>query len=447
MNHLESKIQEKLLRFVEAEKLFRPKEKILVAVSGGIDSMVLLHLLLKMDIECGIAHCNFRLRGRESDGDFEFVKATAEQRNIPFFSKSFDTKKHADRNKISIEMSARNLRYEWFKQICHTHKYQHVAIGHHADDAIETFFINLIRGTGIGGITGIKAGLGEIIRPLLPFSRKELYEYAKTENLQYREDSSNRDTDFVRNKIRHQLLPFLEELNPSIRNTMSNNILRFKEAELIYQTAIENEKSNLVSQQENGLKISISHLEKLKSPNLHLLEILSPYGFRYRDVQEITKSVQGISGKVFFSPSHRLVKEREHFMLSALEKPNTNEYLIKNECKNFQVPLKMETKFFNRTAQFKFSSGKQFAYLDADKLKFPLQLRHRKKGDRFKPIGMEGFKKLSDFFIDQKFSLFEKENTWLLLSNGQIVWVVGHRPDDRFKITDSTKNIFQISLK
>ena len=437
----------KLVRFVEEENLFYRDEKLLVAVSGGIDSVVLLELLHQMEMECGVAHCNFHLRGEESDGDFEFVKNLAEKYGMAFYSKDFDTKAYASQNKISIEMAARDLRYQWFDQLCEVFNYKYVAIGRHAHDVAETLLINLARGTGIHGLTGIKSKLGKIIRPLLPFTRKQLEEYARKNDLQYREDSTNRETDFVRNKIRHQVIPVLEEINPGIRNTMMENVQRFREVEQIYNDVIEQNRLHLVFQRENKLLISIQRLKELQAPVSHLHEILSPYGFHHRDVKNIAESIHAISGKLFYSPTHQLLRDREYLILSKREENDNSEYLIQENDVNLELPIKMDLNLIDRTPAFQFSTNPKIACLDANRLKFPLKLRKWQEGDQFRPIGMKGKKKISDFFIDQKFSLQEKENTWLLLSGNKIVWVIGHRMDDRFKITDSTTKIYRIELK
>ncbi|WP_282014723.1 tRNA lysidine(34) synthetase TilS [Marinifilum flexuosum] len=437
----------KLVRFIEEENLFYRDEKVLVAVSGGIDSVVLLHMLLKMEVNCAIAHCNFHLRGDESDGDFEFVKNLAKQYNLPFYSKDFDTKTYADSNKLSIEMAARELRYEWFNQILELENYQYIAIGHHADDVAETVLINLVRGTGIHGLTGIKSKLGKIIRPLLPFTRQELEDFAESEGLNYREDSTNRETDYVRNKIRHQVIPVLEQINPAIRKTMSENVQRFKEVEQIYNDVIEENRLHLVFQREKQLLISIARLQELPSPSSHLFEILSPYGFHHRDVRMIAKSLDSISGKRFFSSTHQLLRDRKYLILSELEENDSSEYLLEEKSGTIEFPMEMEASFIDRTPNFKFPTNPEVGCLDASKLKFPLKLRKWQKGDSFRPIGMKGNKKISDFFIDQKFSLQNKENTWLLISGDRIAWVVGHRLDDRFKITATTTKIFKLELK
>lgn len=436
----------KIVRFVEEEKLFYRDEKILVAVSGGVDSVVLLDLLCEMEVECGVAHCNFHLRGDESDGDFEFVKNLASKKDLAFYSKDFDTKKYATENKISIEMAARDLRYDWFKELREVFDYKYIAIGHHADDVAETVLINLARGTGIHGLSGIKSKLGKIVRPLLPFPRKKLLEYAKENSIEFREDSTNAETDFIRNKIRHQIMPVLEEINPAIRNTMTENVQRFREVEQIYNRVIEENRLHLVFTRENQLLISIPKLKELLAPVSNLFELLSPYGFHHRDVRKIAGSIHGISGKLFYSATHQLLRDREYLILTEISESNKNQYLILEEDSTLEIPLEMKISKLDRTPEFQFPTNPKIACFDFNLLKFPLRLRKWKDGDSFRPIGMKGKKKISDFFIDQKFSLQEKENTWLLFSGSNIMWVLGHRMDDRFKITNSTTKIFRLEL-
>ncbi len=436
----------KLVRFIEEEKLFYRDEKILVAVSGGVDSVVLLDLLCKIEMECGVLHCNFHLRNEESNSDFDFVKNLAEQHGLPFYSQDFDTKKYAAENKISIEMAARDLRYNWFEQIRENFQYKYIAVGHHADDVAETILINLARGTGIHGLSGIKSKLGKIVRPLLPFTRKQLLEYSEENSLHFREDSTNAETDFVRNKIRHQIMPVLEEINPSIRNTMTENVRRFRDVELIYNELIEKNRSELILAKGKDLLISISKLEEVTAPTSHLFEILSPFGFHHRDVKKIADAISRISGKLFYSATHQVLRDREFLILSEISEANKQEYLISEEDSDLEFPLPIKLSFQDRTPSFRFPRDLKIACFDANKLKFPLKLRKWQEGDSFRPIGMKGNKKLSDFFIDQKFSIQEKENTWLLCSGSTIIWVVAYRMDDRVKITDETTKIYRLEL-
>lgn len=435
----------RIVRFVETNKLFKRKDKILVAVSGGLDSILLLHFLNLMEVNCAVAHCNFELRGKESDGDSDFVESIASDYGFPFHKINFDTKNIAKESSASIEMAARDLRYNWFSSLCEKYSYDFVAVGHHADDVSETFLINACRGTGIHGLTGIKAKMGNVIRPLLQFSRKELLLYAEKENIRFRNDSTNAETDYVRNKIRHQVLPVLEKINPSIRNTISDNIRNLLEVEKIYNAVIQKKKIEFIHEKNDSFYISVKKLLDFESPSSFLYEFLKDYGFHNREIYNIADSLNSISGKIFYSSSHQVLRDREYLILTEIKECDEKEYLL-HEIEDISVPIKMKIKEYLLPENFKFSRNNNIVCLDFDKLTFPLLLRRWKEGDSFRPIGMKGRKKMSDFFIDQKFSLSEKENAWILTSKNKIVWLVGHRIDDSFKITNSTKKIIQFDL-
>lgn len=436
----------KLIRHIEKEELFGRNEKLLVAVSGGLDSVVLLYLLHKMEMNCVVAHCNFRLRAEDSDGDEFFVKELAKKHNFPINTITFETTEYAKEKGISIEMAARDLRYEWFESIRQENDCKYILTAHHADDVIETVLINLARGTGIHGLTGIKAKKDRLIRPLLPFSRDELKAYAEENALNYREDYTNAQTDFVRNKIRHQIIPVLQEINPGIQKTMNENVARFSDVELIYNNEISNKKLTLVDQKDDKLLISVSDLKNLPANNSHLFELLKPYGFHFRDVANIIESLDAISGKLFYSEKYQLLRDREYLVLTEMEEKEYGEYDL-SENGHIKINKKsFHCEIFERIADFKFSTNPQIACFDADKLSFPLILRKWQEGDVFHPIGMKGRKKISDYFIDNKFSLSDKEAAWLLVSGDDIVWLVGHRMDDRFKITKKTQTICQIEI-
>ncbi|MFA8435189.1 MAG: tRNA lysidine(34) synthetase TilS [Marinifilaceae bacterium] len=432
------------LKFIEEQELFYRDEKILLAVSGGVDSMVMLDLFYRAHVDCVIAHCNFNLRGEESDGDEALVIQKAEEYGFPVFVKCFATRNEAAANGISVEMAARDLRYNWFEELRMEQHCHYIAVAHHSDDVAETLLINLCRGTGIRGLTGIKAKAGKVVRPLLNFSRPQLEEYSRTHDLVYREDSTNAELDFVRNKIRNQVLPVLEEINPGIRQTMMENIRHFKEVEQIYLESVSKQKDDLVTAEGEQLKISISKLKALSAPATYLYEILSPYNFPSKDVRNIAKALDAISGKVFYSSSHRLIRDREFLLLQPLKNIEDREFLIRESDFELLEPIKFRIERFEKSSDFSFSRDKNICCLDAEKLQFPLILRKWKQGDSFQPIGMKGRKKISDFFIDQKFSLEQKENTWLLVSGEDIVWVVGHRMDDRYKITPQAQRICMI---
>ncbi|RZT93510.1 tRNA(Ile)-lysidine synthase [Ancylomarina subtilis] len=436
----------KLVRHIEKEELFNRNEKLLIAVSGGLDSVVLLHLLHKMEMDCVVAHCNFQLRGQDSDGDEDFVINLGKEYNFPVHSITFETTDYAKENGISIEMAARDLRYNWFETIRKENDCQYILTAHHADDVIETVLINLARGTGIHGLTGIKAKKGKLVRPLLPFTREEIKTYAEQNELEYREDYTNIQTDFVRNKIRHQVIPVLEEINPAIQKTMNENVRRFRDVEQIYNQDILKKRLSFVDQEEGRLLILIAGLKKLTSPVSHLYELLQPYGFHSRGIVNIIESLDSISGKMFYTENYQLLRDRDYLVLTEKGEKDFREYQLD---KNDRIELGecvFESKLFDRPLEFKFSTDPHVACFDADKLTFPLKLRKWKEGDMFHPIGMKGRKKVSDYFIDNKFSLTDKENAWLLVSGEEIVWLVGHRMDDRYKITKDTLSIYQVSV-
>jgi len=437
----------KLIRHIEKEELFKRSEKLLVAVSGGLDSVVLLHFLYKMEVNCVVAHCNFKLRDKDSDRDEIFVKDLAEKYNFPVHTIAFETAEYAKEKGISIEMAARDLRYDWFEKIRKESECSYILTAHHADDVIETVLINLTRGTGIHGLTGIKAKINRLVRPLLPFSRDELKAYAIDNQVEYREDYTNAQTDFVRNKIRHQIIPVLREINPSIQKTMYENVARFSDVDLIYNNEIINKRSNLIDQEEDRLLISLDELKKLPAQNSHLFELLKPYGFHSRDVANIIESLDSISGKIFFSDDFQILRDREYLVLSKKREKESGVFELQENDQVDVFDKRFNCQIYERPSDFKFSTNPQIACFDADKLSFPLKLRKWQEGDVFRPIGMKGRKKISDYFIDNKFSLTDKENAWLLVSGDDIVWLVGHRMDDRFKITKKTSNIYRIEIK
>ena len=441
-----------LVSYIKKEKLFTLSEKMLLTVSGGIDSIVMCDLFNKAGLNFAIAHCNFQLRGKESDEDELFVKQLAEKYNVRFFCNRFDTSSYADKKGISIQMAARELRYEWFEEIRKKEKLSYIATAHHQDDSIETFFINLIRGTSISGLHGILPKQGRIIRPLLFTKKEEIEKYAKINKLQHREDSSNASDKYVRNKIRHDIVPILKQLNPDLENTMNETLQRLRDVELIYKNEIENKRSVIVKEEKNCSVISIKQLKKLQPLATYLYEFLKPYNFNASTVETIIDGLDGESGKQFFSATHRVIKDRDYLLVESLKskvqslKDSNSIFQIDNDQEEFSVDglkLKISTILNPKS---KILNPNSSAAIDLDKLKFPLEIRKWQKGDVFYPLGMKGKKKLSDFFIAKKLSISQKENTWLLTSAGKIVWIIGLRIDDRFKITDKTKKIYFVEL-
>ncbi|MCD4773278.1 MAG: tRNA lysidine(34) synthetase TilS [Bacteroidales bacterium] len=435
---------EQFKRYIENEKLFKPNDKILLAVSGGIDSVVMAELFFLAGYDFGIAHCNFKLRGKDSDKDEKFVKDLAEKFKVPFFIKRFDTFNYSDENKISIQMAARELRYFWFTELLKNEDYTITATAHHRDDSIETFFINLIRGTGISGLHGILPKQGNVIRPLLFTGRDEIEAFQKEKKIKFREDKSNLSDKYLRNKIRHKLLPVIKEIEPDIEKVMQKNISRFAETENIYFKEIEKKKKKAVKEEKENVVILIDELQKLKPLKTYLYEFLLPYNFSFSDVENITISLEGISGKQFYSPTHRLLKDRNSLIITSLTNNEDQEFFINKSDKEILSPLRLKIKIEKK---IELSYDKNIACLDYSKLEFPLILRKWKKGDIFVPFGMTGKKKLSDFFIDQKLSIIQKEQIWLLCSGENIVWIIGHRIDNRYRITKNTKQVFRLAFQ
>ncbi len=432
------------IKYCQKEKLFKPVDKILLAVSGGVDSVVMCELFYLAGYKFGIAHCNFKLRGKESDEDEKFVRDLANKYKAKFYLKTFETNKYAVSNGISIQMAARELRYIWFEELLKSENYKYVAAAHHSDDQIETFFINILRGTGIAGLHGILPKQNNIIHPLLFSNRKRIEDFRKKNNLKFREDSSNKSEKYLRNKIRHSIIPLLKDINPEFEQIINKNIERFRETEKIYAGHIEREKNKIIEIQEDKIVFPIKKLKKSDSLSTYLYEFLYPYNFSFNVIEDIVAALDDISGKQFFSPTHRLIKDREELIITPQKHQDhsVEQYIVNEESIDEPINLKIDKVFSVR--DFKIPQSNNIACLDHEKLKFPLILKKWKEGDYFYPLGLNSRKKLSDFFIDRKFSLLDKENAWLLCSGNKIVWIVGFRIDNRFKITKRTKKIFQI---
>ena len=439
-------MQYKVKKFINMHKLLDPQQTIIVGVSGGIDSMALLHLLLQLGYKCVMAHCNFHLRMAESNNDELFVRNHAKSLKVPYYSIDFDTTSYAKSHHISIEMAARDLRYAWFQQLLEKLNAQAIAVAHHADDSIETLLMNLVRGTGLKGLTGIAAHNGNVVRPLLCCTRNEIEKYIVQYNLEHITDSTNATLDYQRNKFRNLILPLLEEINPSVRQTLYQSIDRFEGTFAIYQQALERIEKEIV---DNEAETVIMDIEKLKNqPHLPTImyELLQKYGFGNATIQQITEQLDGESGKQFFSTTHRLIKDRKQLIINKIEFKTESNYWISLSDTEIEKPIKMEITRFSIDTEFQISKNKNCVQFDAAKLQFPLLLRHWQEGDAFIPFGMKGSKKISDFFIDNKFSILEKEQTRLLISGDDIVWIVGHRTDNRFRVTMDTKEVVQVSI-
>lgn len=434
---------EKLKNHLAESFPFLEQKKLFLAVSGGLDSLVLLHLFQQLPYEIAILHCNFQLRGLESFGDQNFVQEYADTNGIPLFFTQFDTTAFANDYKLSTQVAARELRYNWFYEQLETKNFDYVLTAHHADDNLETFLINLSRGTGLDGLTGIPPQNDSIIRPLLPFSRQEIENYAKEHHIQWREDSSNASDKYLRNKIRHNLIPILKELNPTFMSSFEKTQNYLQEAQTMVEDASIIVYQQVAKQEGDAIYFDLKQLKRLPNYKSYLYQWLNEFGFKAWD--DVYDLVESQSGKQVFSTDYRLLKDRDSLILSPLNLENENqEYLIETPQEQINIPLNLS---FSKVAEISIGSNTTI-FVDEDKLQFPLVLRHWREGDSFKPFGMEGkSKKVSKLFKDEKLSLIEKENTWLLCSNNQIVWVLGIRQDDRFKIDNTTKNLLKIQIE
>lgn len=431
----------KIAQYIEQEKLFSPGDKVLVALSGGADSVALLHLLLDMGYSCEAAHCNFHLRGDESDRDEIFVRELCLRLSVPLHVHHFKTAEEAAERHISIEMAARELRYAWFEEVRQGQKAAVIAVAHHKDDSVETLLLNLIRGTGINGLLGIRPKNGYIVRPLLCLSRSEITGYLQEISQPYVTDSTNLQDEYTRNKIRLNLLPLMQEINPSAKESLLRTAAHLNDAALLYKKGIEIGKQNV--QTEHG--ICIDALLKEPAPETLLFEILSPLGFNSTQIKDISASLHGQPGKVFLSPGWRVLKDRELLLIEpTCTSCNASSNLSPVDT-SLPFRLKMEEHTF--TAGFTIPRDRNSACFDVDKLEMPLTVRLCRQGDSFIPFGMTGRKKVSDYLTDRKFSLSRKEQQWVLCSGKNIAWLIGERTDNRFRVDESTKRILIIHKK
>ena len=419
---------------------FLKKKKLLLATSGGIDSMVLLHLCHQLELDIRVAHCNFQLRGDESDKDEDFVKSQTDRLQIPIFIKKFDTKSYAEKEKLSIQVVARNLRYEWFNTLLINNDYDYILTAHHLDDSLETFLINFTRGSGLDGLTGIPQQNGSIVRPLLPFSRTEIEIFAKENNVEWREDSSNTSDNYLRNKLRHDVIPMLKKINPSLLHSFQNTISNLKQAQSLVDDASRIIYRKVVTDINFQKRINLTELIQLPNYHAYLYQWLEPLGFS--DWDSINDLATAQSGKQIHSQNHTLLKDRnELIVFPKQEYEKTTLFLIEKEQNEIKFPLKMA---FCNVDDITLEAT-NCIFVDEDKLQYPLEIRKWQEGDWFYPLGMNGKKKLSKFFKDEKFSLLDKSNTWLLCSDNQIVWVIEKRQDERFKVTEETTKILKIN--
>ena len=429
-------------KYIDQNQLLTKKELVIVGISGGADSAALLHMLVSMGYQCIAAHCNFKLRGEESDRDELFTDNYTQILQVPLRTIVFETKQYALNNHLSIEMAARELRYAWFEELRKEYNAQAIAVAHHRDDSIETLLINLTRGSGLCGLTGIRPRNGYVVRPLLPLSREDVFSYIDSNKLSYVTDSTNSSDIYTRNFIRLKVLPLLAQINPSIKASLARTADHLGEAEIIFKHVINEARNKVI--QDNSL--SIDALMEFPAPKTILFELLKPYGFTRLVTEDIFSSLDKDSGKLFYSDSYRLLKDRSFLLIDSLDKHEQQCFTLDNVEGHITVPIELIFSKLVINKDFLIERNLNFAYFDYDKLKFPLTLRHWKEGDWFVPFGMTGRKKLSDYFSNNKFSLFDKEKIWLLCNGEDIIWIVGERPDNRYRIDKSTKKVLKVNF-
>lgn len=432
--------------FISKHHLFTHDSRILLAVSGGKDSVLMFHLFNAIGVKFGVAHCNFNLRADEAQRDENFVKLLCSSFQIPFYVTHFDTKKYANENRISTQMAARTLRYKWFEEIRIAEGFDFIALAQHQNDAVETVLINLLRGTGIAGLHGILPKRAHLIRPLLFLNSVEIGKIITENSLDYVEDSSNLSTNYARNKLRLQVLPHLKEINPNLEHTFAQNINRFAELETFLNIQVEKLANKILTKKDNAIYILIDEILELNPQKLLMFELLKPYQFNESVIEEILGALKGPTGKVFLSNSHQAVINRAELIISQIEPSAENHHFIHSKDESITFKAFKLTLFY--ADHLNFEAVKHKAYLDRDYLIFPLILRNWQQGDKFIPLGMRNFKKISDYFIDEKVPLHLKNRTPILVNgNGEIIWVVGMRQDNRYKLTKATKKVAIFELK
>ncbi|MHA7941490.1 tRNA lysidine(34) synthetase TilS [Formosa sp. 3Alg 14/1] len=421
---------------------FLKDKKLILTISGGIDSVVLAYLCRELDLNFALAHCNFNLRGEESDADEAFLVKLADDLDLKLFTENFDTTRYAEDAKLSIQMAARELRYRWFDELVNQFHFDYVLTAHHADDNLETFLINLSRGTGLEGLTGIPEVNDYIVRPLLPFSRAEIVSYANANGITWREDSSNSSTKYLRNKLRHDVIPVLKEINAQWLQNFKMTQEHLHDSKILIDDFMTQVYKDVVIFEGDIIKFDVSKLLKYPNPKSYLYQLLKSYKFTaWNDIYAL---LEAQSGKQVFSETHRLLKDRDVLILSL--KAHTDEaqdaqYTITNDLA--PVETTFGTLRFETVSEMQKGESNTI-YVDKNKLQFPLTLRKWEQGDYFFPLGMQGKKKLSKYFKDEKLSLLEKEEVWVLCSGNEIVWVVNRRADNRFKVSAQTTDIFKI---
>ncbi|WP_099371920.1 tRNA lysidine(34) synthetase TilS [Sphingobacterium sp. 1.A.5] len=439
-------IQERLKHYIENKQLFAKENKVLLAVSGGKDSMLMARLLHDMEQSCIIAHCNFQLRGQESDKDEELVRQYASELGFPVFVKRFETETFATINKVSIQMAARELRYDWFEELRSNQHCDVIAIAQHANDHLETMLLNLTRSTGIQGLTGIQPRRGKLIRPLLFLNSEEIAKEVAKLNVPYRDDQSNFSTKYARNKIRLEIIPKFKEIQPDFESILEQNIQHFNESHQFIKKQVDAIRKSLFLEDEGTVKINVDSIKPYIEDHYLLFELFKPYQFQRNVLEDLSSVIDNPMGQVFESDTHKLLLDRSYLILQEKGKNEFTEITIDNI--NTVVNLGSKSFSMNEEKNAELKPDKFSAKVDFDKLAFPLVLRPWKIGDSFKPLGMEGSKKISDFFIQHKLNRFEKDAVPILVNaNDEVIWIVGMRLDNRYKVTENTKKVLTLVYK
>ena len=439
---------ERFQEYVNRQNLFTRQDKILLTVSGGVDSMVLMSLCVNSGYNVGVAHCNFSLRGQESDEDEIMVQETARRYGIECYNKRFDTQGEMERTGESMEMAARRLRYEWFYELCDKHNYTVIAIAHHIDDSIETFFINMLRGTGLRGLTGISNRIGRVVRPLMFATRKEILDYALHKHITFREDSSNRSTKYLRNKIRLGLIPRLKEINPRFAFMMNQNVARLTATQQFIDSAIDNIFERAARIEGDVCTIEVDKIVDVRTRSFVIYEILSSrFGFKGDVVDTLCKALDNDStGRRFYSRSHVAYIDRGNIVVTRIEEQDPCEIMVnKGQQRAYCGNSVLYFEVCDVDSLPTYNVADNIALIDAEKVTYPLTLRRWSDGDSFTPYGMNGSKKVSDYLIDRKVSMAEKSRQFVLLSDGEIAWLVGRRIAHQFRITDKTEWVLRIT--
>jgi tRNA(Ile)-lysidine synthase len=445
------KLEIQFAEFVLKRGLLPSRGATLLAVSGGLDSMVMMYLYYRLGYDFAVAHCNFQLRGEESQRDEKFVRQEAHYLKVPVYVRRFDTRKYVNQQRQSLQVVARQLRYNFFKEICKRHGFMACATAHHADDNAETFFIHLLRGTGLAGETGIPLKQDLFVRPLLFATREVLKEYALQTGIEWREDSSNESDTYLRNRIRHQLFPVLDTITPSFRQAIERHIENMQGVRTLYHEYLDLLRSQHVQSENSRIFIDRQWLAAHPAALTLTFEFLHPYGFNRQTVMDVYRALYAQPGKKFYSSTHELITERNQLMVKPIKTKTDHQYQIEPDWHHFsweggsltfrKIHLTYDLKEKIMAGEYK---DPNIMWADASRIKYPLVLRKWRRGDEFHPLGMKGRKKLSDFFTDLKLSASAREKTWLLLSDDRILWVIGYRPEHAFRITEQSTICMEI---